>query len=302
MKNLLGIVFILFMAGSAWALESAGIVADTQGGSFVTHNGQTNPIRFKQSVYQGDDVETKEDGSVKLLFVDDTILTIKENSKVKITQFLYNSKKRERKGIFNLLKGAMRTVVTQFFGKGEDVEILTRTAVAGIRGTDIETIVQKESTTFHCFDGTVFIFNVAFPEEVITLQKGESITIHQSQSPTEEDVISLPEGVQPSVEMSLPPPESQPTATSEVVKSTFDYGDYSATEYTYDYTPTSDTSSTYGFSSTYGTGPPPDFESTAVSETEAVATTPTPIISATNILPGGASQASNPTTVTITFP
>ena len=67
----------------------------------------------------------------KMRFIDDSILTLGENSRVSIKEYIY-SKDKGGKSIFNLLDGKMRSVVgkTRF-------EIHTPTAVAAARGTII---------------------------------------------------------------------------------------------------------------------------------------------------------------------
>jgi hypothetical protein len=64
-----------------------------------------------------------------MLFIDDSVLTLREKTKVVVKEYAY-SKERGGKSIFNLLDGKMKAVV----GKAQ-FEVHTPTAVAAARGT-----------------------------------------------------------------------------------------------------------------------------------------------------------------------
>ena len=82
-------------------------------------------------IQPNDTVRTAAGSRVKMKFVDDSVLTLVDNSKLVIKEFLY-SKEKGGKSIFNLLDGKMHSIV----GKTK-FEVQTPTAIAAARGTVI---------------------------------------------------------------------------------------------------------------------------------------------------------------------
>ena len=123
-------------------------------------------ITFNDDVLAMDTLETKK-GEMKVLFEDQTVLTLGENSKVIITEQIYKPRQGIRKSIFDILKGKIRTVVERIPNQKEsDVQLRTPSAVAGIRGTDVGVIVSGKTTYYLCFDGLIetwFLGNCIFP-------------------------------------------------------------------------------------------------------------------------------------------
>src|SRR3989338_6236063 len=184
MKKLL--FLLLLFSQTALGAEPVGQIADLVGGVWVTQEGQSPALAaFKQSIHVGDVIETKKEGAVKILFVDDTLLTIKENSKALITKFLFNSEAKERKAVFDVLFGRVRTVVGRFFGKAQPVEIKTPLAIAGIRGTDVGALVQKKSSVFYCFEGLFDAYNVTIPDKIIQVKEGFFTEVLEGIPPSE---------------------------------------------------------------------------------------------------------------------
>ncbi|MBI5299522.1 MAG: FecR domain-containing protein [Deltaproteobacteria bacterium] len=181
MKKILFLVGF-FVSVTAFAAAPVGQVVDVVGDVIVTQEGKT-PVAptLKQLVYMGDIIETKKTGGLKILFKDDTVLTVKENSKTLITEFLFDTKKNERKAVFNVVYGKIRAVVGRFFGENQPVEIKTPTAVGGIRGTDVAAVVKKCDakksisscqTSFYCFNGKFYVANIDRPEKEIQVAEG----------------------------------------------------------------------------------------------------------------------------------
>ena len=184
MKKLL--FLLLLFSQTALGAEPVGQIADLVGGVWVTQEGQSPALAaFKQSIHVGDVIETKKEGAVKILFVDDTLLTIKENSKALITKFLFNSEAKERKAVFDVLFGRVRTVVGRFFGKAQPVEIKTPLAIAGIRGTDVGALVQKKSSVVYCCEGLFDAYNVTIPDKIIQVKEGFFTEVLEGIPPSE---------------------------------------------------------------------------------------------------------------------
>lgn len=182
-----------------WAQEPVGQVADLVGNIWVTHRGaKPTQALFRESIYLGDELQTKADGGVKILFVDDTLLTIKENSKVLITEFLFNPTEKTRKVSFHAAFGRVRAIVGRFFGKDQLVEIKTPTAVAGIRGTDVGALSELKTTTFYCFQcepNVVATYNVQFPDQIVSPKTGELLAIFAGRAASTTDLAPIPRDI-----------------------------------------------------------------------------------------------------------
>jgi hypothetical protein len=126
--------------------EAVGTFTAVQGQVQMTQPGAAVPVSVKLSdavIYKAL-IETQESSRAKALFLDDSMLAVAENSKVRISEQIYDPKHGKRSMVFNLLEGKVRALVTKVFqGQGSRFEIRTPTAVAAARGTYFVVWVEK---------------------------------------------------------------------------------------------------------------------------------------------------------------
>jgi hypothetical protein len=97
-------------------------------------------------------VETKLQAMAVVQFVDDSTITISPKSKVTIEDYMYDASKGHSKGAIKIAEGVVETIIPN---KGnlekKDIRIFTTTAIAGIRGTKLITVVKPggESSIFY---------------------------------------------------------------------------------------------------------------------------------------------------------
>lgn len=137
MRNLTNIRLIL-AAAPLLALSAAGGVAVAQEvgkASAVNPAATTNArtIVIGESIVSKQRIQTQASGSVQLLFIDKTSMTIGPNSDLTIDEYVYDPKASTGKLAATLGKGAMRFVGGQVSHNGQ-AEIKTASAVIGIRG------------------------------------------------------------------------------------------------------------------------------------------------------------------------
>lgn len=114
--------------------DSAGEVVSVIGTPQVrSGEGAWIPLRLNDSVGVGDRIRTGA-GKVKLLLVDDTVLTLDTNTDLRLSAHMFKPKEERRSGLFDLFSGRIKTLVGHFLGQS-DVRVQTPTAVAGVRGT-----------------------------------------------------------------------------------------------------------------------------------------------------------------------
>ena len=111
--------------GTAAAVNPASVARET--------SGNTRTIVLGQSIAHKERIQTTAVGSVQLLFLDKTSMTIGPNSDVSIDEYVYDPQANTGKLAATLAKGAMRFVGGQISHSGE-ATIKTASAVVGIRG------------------------------------------------------------------------------------------------------------------------------------------------------------------------
>lgn len=130
----------------AWGLAASSALAGTEVGQITDARGTAGIVRASTQaeekvkvfapVFQGDQLVTGKDGRIKVLFSDDSVISLAPDTAFKVDQMVYDPAKQERTGLMSLLRGRIRGFVAKY---GEAIKskynISTPTAVAGIRGT-----------------------------------------------------------------------------------------------------------------------------------------------------------------------
>ncbi len=120
----------------------AGRVSSLQGDVTVTRLGELNArsVAPMMEIHVNDQIMTGSDGRIRILFTDDSVVSLAENSKLRISKQVYNPAARQRESVIDLFRGRVRSVVSRFLNTQINrFEIRTPTAVAGVRGSEIIT-------------------------------------------------------------------------------------------------------------------------------------------------------------------
>jgi len=164
------------MPPAAWAGDDIGSVVAVRGKAAIGRNGKTFDAKVKDGILLSDTVSTREASRAKMLFIDDSVLTLGEKSTVVIREFI-SGKDKGNRALFNLIDGKMRSVVGR-----AGFEVRTPTAAAAARGTIIlfETGVRagKKFTVMLCLEGFVDASKADVSgAEHVTLKAGQIITV-----------------------------------------------------------------------------------------------------------------------------
>ena len=128
----------LLTAASALAAEIAGTVTHLSGPLLAKKaDGSVKVLAQKSAVEQGDTLISEKDTYARIKFKDDSEITLRPNSQIKIDSFAFDEAKPEKdSAAFSLVKGGLRAV-TGMLGKRnkEKFGMNTPTATIGIRGT-----------------------------------------------------------------------------------------------------------------------------------------------------------------------
>src|ERR1700682_3689663 len=135
---LLGI--LAHLPAQAQTTGAVGIVTTVQGQATVAHAASSSavPLKFKDSVFERDRINTAENSIVKVLMGGRAVVTVRELSVLTITEDL-------GKTTINLESGKIAVAVAkQRMKPGERLEVHTRNAVAAVRGTVFVVEVKRE--------------------------------------------------------------------------------------------------------------------------------------------------------------
>lgn len=177
-------IVILMLIPSIVYADEAGTIVAVKGTVIIQRDGKSIFAQLKDTVLSNDIIETKEESRAKMLFSDDSILTLAENSKVSIKEYLYSEEDKKGESIIMLIDGKLRSLVgnTEF-------EVHTPTMIAAARGTYFITWTEIKEGIPHSgaavLEGHVDVYNID-PAiiGVVTLQPGTMSSTAQNHQPS----------------------------------------------------------------------------------------------------------------------
>jgi len=137
---LLVTIFFLFpISGKFASADPFPVVATVQkvsGMATVVRQGQTMSVKIGLEVYQNDTLRTGPDGSLGVVFRDDTLLSMGPESVLVIDEFVFAPKQGKFSIVIRMLKGTA-AYLSGLISKlaPESAHFKTPTASIGIRGT-----------------------------------------------------------------------------------------------------------------------------------------------------------------------
>jgi hypothetical protein len=134
----------LMTALSAWA--DIGSVTEASGTAVIKRGKDTIQIVKGTEIKTNDKVETK-NGKVKIVFKDDTNVTVTESSSLIIDDFVYDPKSGAGKLGLKAAAGTVRYVSGAIAKDPKNVKINTPTAAIAVRGTDFVMAVSETGSS-----------------------------------------------------------------------------------------------------------------------------------------------------------
>lgn len=138
--RLASLIFCMFTAVPAWA--DIGSVTEASGTAVIKRGKDTIQIVKGTEIKTNDKVETK-NGKVKIVFKDDTNVTVTESSSLVIDDFVYDPKSGAGKLGLKAAAGTVRYVSGAIAKDPKNVKINTPTAAIAVRGTDFVMAVSE---------------------------------------------------------------------------------------------------------------------------------------------------------------
>jgi len=129
-------LLVLLISSSAHAQE-VGTVAAIEGTAEIGRAGVWNAAAIGTPIHQGDQLRTSRPGRLRVVFQDDTVLSVSDDSRVTVDEQVFQPKEGTSRSVLGLLQGKVSALVGEYYhNTGATYEIKTVTAVAGVRGTD----------------------------------------------------------------------------------------------------------------------------------------------------------------------
>jgi hypothetical protein len=137
---------------AAEAAEGVGNVKNKRGSANVLRKKNAVDIRKNDPVFTADTVKTFDNSRVKILFIDDSLIMIGENSSYLVSDHF---KEKKDVSVFRLVDGAMNVIVGQ-----REFEVHTKTAIAAARGTSFLMWIEGNRTGMAVTEGKVDLSNI----------------------------------------------------------------------------------------------------------------------------------------------
>ncbi len=130
------VALFLTLRCAAWAQE-VGTIASLEGTAQIGRGGTWTGAAIGGVVQQGDELLTAHPGRLRVVFQDDSVLTISDGSRVVVDEQVFNPHQGQTRSVLRLLAGRISALVSEYYHEpGAAYEVRTATAVAGVRGTE----------------------------------------------------------------------------------------------------------------------------------------------------------------------
>lgn len=137
----IAVLVLAALALPAWA-EGIGKIKVLAGGVTIERAGKSIPATLGAPVYQSDRIVTAKDGSVGLLFDDDTRISAGPNSSLALDQFNYDAATHDGNFDVSMKKGTLSVISGKLTQKTPGaLKVKTPAAILAVRGTEFSTKV-----------------------------------------------------------------------------------------------------------------------------------------------------------------
>ncbi|GGC01747.1 hypothetical protein GCM10011352_29880 [Marinobacterium zhoushanense] len=117
--------------------ESIGHIKTLKGSAFIERSGQVIAVTPGQEVYGQDSIRTGAEGSVGLLFLDDSRVAIGPNSRIALDSFNFDRKTHDGDFGMSLKQGTLSAIAGKLTEKNPGaMKVKTPAAILAVRGTE----------------------------------------------------------------------------------------------------------------------------------------------------------------------
>lgn len=157
-KVIIAVVPILFSSMVFAKPDHVGIVVFVKGiATSMDTSQKVRHLKRRTKIYNGETLATEKQSGVQVRFIDGAIISLRENTILKIDDYRYKPEEKKENSALSLLKGGFRTI-SGGIGK-EKYKVTTNMATIGIRGTHYEAAFDQGQLFIAAWDGGVKISN-----------------------------------------------------------------------------------------------------------------------------------------------
>lgn len=144
-RNLM-ILIALFMTSHLALAEGIGKIKVLSGEVTIERSGKTIPATLGAPVYQMDRIVTGKDGSIGLLFEDDSRLSAGPDSTLSLDQFSFDNATHDGNFDVSMKKGTLSVISGKLVQKSPGaLKVKTPAAILAVRGTEFSVKVEDPS-------------------------------------------------------------------------------------------------------------------------------------------------------------
>jgi hypothetical protein len=144
--------------GTPMAAQKVGTLADIRGSVEILHPGDRDfrAAKLYEDVLEKDKIRTGPGARAKVLYDDDSLTTLGENTAIDIQEYRLGADKKRTNSLIGLLQGKLRFIVTKYLVKDKpNFSVQTPTAVMGVRGSDSIALYDGQCTRGFQLSGQV---------------------------------------------------------------------------------------------------------------------------------------------------
>jgi len=137
---------VILLAVAAAGAQEVGTIAALEGTGEIARGSARLAATMGAAVHQGDELRTGHPGRMRIVFQDDSVLTVSDGSRVVVDEQVFNPSQGKTRSLFGLLQGKVSAVVSEYYQqRGSSYQIKTATAVAGVRGTEFVVVYDPRT-------------------------------------------------------------------------------------------------------------------------------------------------------------
>lgn len=170
--SLLALSCVLMFSTVSFAETKAGTVTRLRGPLFAKKlDGRTKVLSVKSAIGHGDILITKKKTYARIKFTDNGKIVLRPNTHFRVVQYYFDhTTPKKDSAVFHLARGGVRSITGMIGSRGERdrYKFMTKTAVAGIRGTIYEARICEgdcgsipDGLYFFVVEGSIIVSNSA---------------------------------------------------------------------------------------------------------------------------------------------
>jgi len=147
--------------------QEVGTVAAVEGMAEIERGGVRTAAQNGAAIALGDALSTGRPGHLRIVFEDDSLLTLDDDSRVTVDEHVFDpGASGNVRSLLGLVRGKVAAVVSDYYHQaGTRYEIKSRNAVAGVRGTEFSMSYdpQRDVTDVVGINGVVSVHSAVDP-------------------------------------------------------------------------------------------------------------------------------------------